>query len=74
MRYNMKNKRNLKVYSSTRSSLGRNYYSHTKYIEVPAIILSGKWVEAAGFSISDNIIVEVEDNRLVITKKDTNTL
>lgn len=68
------NKRKLKVYASTRVTSGKGYYSSTQYTEVPSIVLSGKWVEAAGFSISDNIIVEVQKNKLVITKIESTIL
>ena len=62
--------RKLKVYSQTRTSNSTGYFSQTKYSEVPAILLSGKWLEAAVFSISDHIKVSVDDGKLIITKED----
>ncbi|MBQ9989961.1 MAG: SymE family type I addiction module toxin [Lachnospiraceae bacterium] len=53
-----KKKRNLKGYGQ-----GGGY----KYLEVPTIILRGKWLLAAGFDIGDYIFVVCEDGRLVIT-------
>lgn len=50
----MLKERKLKVYSQTRTSNSTGYFSQTKCSEVPAILLSGKWLEAAGFSISDH--------------------
>lgn len=64
----MLKERKLKVYSQTRTSNSPGYFSPTKYSEVPAILLSGKWLEAAGFSIADRIKVSVENGKLVITK------
>lgn len=61
--------RKLKVYSQTRTSSNGNFYSPTHYSEVPTIMLSGKWLESAGFSISDTINVEVMENKLIITKE-----
>ena len=39
------------------------------YIQVPAITLSGKWLEKLGFDIDTPIAVECSDGRLVITRR-----
>ena len=41
-------------------------------IEVPFIRLRGRWLERAGFEIGDDLQVEVQDQRLVITKRAEN--
>ena len=56
---NNKKKRRLKVYSQ---SNGYNYQ------EVPAIVLKGKWLENAGFSIEDQIQVIVEYGKILVQK------
>ncbi len=55
----MKEKKNrrLKVYGQ---SNGYNYQ------EVPAIVLKGKWLEAAGFRIGTYCDVVIENDQLVI--------
>ena len=59
----MKNKKNrrLKVYGQ---STGYNYK------EVPTIVLKGKWLEAAGFDIGTDLLVECEDGKLTIRTVD----
>lgn len=56
----MKEKKNrrLKVYGQ---SNGYNYQ------DVPTIVLKGKWLEAAGFSIGENINITIEKSALIIT-------
>lgn len=56
----MKEKKNrrLKVYGQ---SNGYNYQN------VPTIVLKGKWLEAAGFDIGDNLILSCENRQIVIT-------
>ena len=53
----IKNRR-LKVYGQ---SNGYNYQ------DVPTIVLKGKWLEAAGFSIGENINITIEKSALIIT-------
>lgn len=57
----MKEKKNrrLKVYGQ---SNGYNYQ------DVPAIVLKGKWLENAGFSIEDQIQVIVEYGKILVQK------
>ncbi len=60
--------RKLKVnYRSTTRKSDR-YYHSVDYIQVPAITLSGKWLEQIGFDIDTPIAVECSDGRLVITR------
>ena len=66
----MAKERKLKVYSATRTSSGSGYWGRTNYTEVPSIVLAGKWLEEAGFSIADHVSVSVEDGKLVISKLD----
>lgn len=57
----MKGKKNrrLKVYGQ---SNGYNYQ------DVPTIVLKGKWLENAGFSIEDQIQVIVEYGKILVQK------
>ena len=57
----MKNKKNrrLKVYGQ---SNGYNYQ------DVPTIVLKGKWLEAAGFDIEDQLQVIVKQGEILIKK------
>ena len=59
----MKEKKNrrLKVYGQ---SNGYNYQ------EVPAIVLKGKWLGAAGFDIGADLLVECENGNLTISAVD----
>lgn len=52
-----KKTRELKVY-------GQSGY---KYKNTPTIILKGKWLEDAGFTIGSNYKVSISENRLYIT-------
>ena len=54
-----KKKRRLKVYGQ---SNGYNYQ------DVPTIVLMGKWLENAGFSIEDQIQVIVEYGKILVQK------
>ena len=54
-----KNNRRLKVYGQ---SNGYNYQ------DVPTIVLKGKWLENAGFSIEDQIQVIVEYGKILVQK------
>ncbi len=53
----IKNRR-LKVYGQ---SNGYNYQ------DVPTIVLKGKWLEAAGFDIGSDFLVECENGKLTIS-------
>lgn len=52
-----KKNRRLKVYGQ---SNGYNYK------DVPTIVLKGKWLEAAGFDIGTDLMVECDDGKLTI--------
>ena len=65
----MRQIRKLKVYSRTRRSEGSGFYSPSRYSDVPSIVLSGHWLNTAGFSIADHINVQVENGKLIITKE-----
>lgn len=58
---NNKKSRRLKVYGQ---SNGYNYK------EVPTIVLKGKWLEAAGFDIGTDLMVECENGKLTIRTVD----
>lgn len=59
----MKEKKNrrLKVYGQ---SNGYNYKN------VPAIVLKGKWLEAAGFTIGTDLLVEYSTDKIIIRALD----
>ena len=59
----MKNKNNRRLKVSGQSN-GYNYK------EVPTIVLKGKWLEAAGFDIGTDLLVECEDGKLTIRTVD----
>lgn len=44
------------------------YYSSGSNDEVPTIILKGKWLEKAGFSIGDYVEVECNGDKITLTK------
>lgn len=52
--------RTLKIYAQSMG--GGNYTS------VPTILLKGKWLEDAGFHMGEYVTVEVEDDKIVLTK------
>lgn len=39
-----------------------------EYKQVPSISLAGIWVQNAGFKIGDKVMVDVEENRIVISR------
>jgi toxic protein SymE len=44
--------------------------AYSQYIIVPEIRLAGKWLMESGFEYGQNIKIEVENGKLVITKKE----
>lgn len=52
--------RKLKIYSQSMG--GGNYTS------VPTILLKGKWLEEAGFQMGEYVAVEIEENRIILSK------
>ena len=58
-------KKTIKIQSRSRKREGLN----VKYSRVPSITLSGLWLEQQGFSIGSALDVELEENRIILTKK-----
>lgn len=52
--------RNLKIYNQ---SMGGG-----NYISVPTILLKGKWLEEAGFNMGEYLAVEIEGDRIILSK------
>lgn len=52
--------RKLKIYNQSMG--GGNYTS------VPTILLKGKWLEEAGFNMGEYVAVEIEENRIILSK------
>jgi hypothetical protein len=44
--------------------------SNRKFIPVPSLRLSGKWLEEAGFQAKKTVHVEVQDGKMIITAID----
>lgn len=42
---------------------------NTNFKSVPYIRLSGNWLQEAGFGIGSLFVAEVEENKIVLTKK-----
>ena len=61
-------KRNLTVSYKTEIRKGSNPYFPTTYIEVPALSLKGKWLEALGFEVGTKVVVECRNGKLIIKK------
>ncbi len=53
-------KRKLKIYAQSMG--GGNYTS------VPTILLKGKWLEEAGFQMGEYVVVEVQGDKITLTK------
>lgn len=56
-----KNNRRLKVYGQSNGYI---------YQDVPTIVLKGKWLEAAGFDIGSDLLVECQAGKLTISVVD----
>lgn len=52
--------RKLKIYSQSMG--GGNYTS------VPTILLKGKWLEEAGFNMGEYVAVEIDGDRIILSK------
>lgn len=62
----MKSKQ-IKVAYSTRARSSSNLWSSaSSYIETPKISMEGKWLEALGFHIGDQVKVEYEEGAIHI--------
>jgi toxic protein SymE len=56
-----KNKRILKIYAKHKISINK------RYITVPEIKLSGKWLKDWGFQDGQLVLITCEENRIIIT-------
>jgi len=68
----------LKSYAGRRRERGMDNrkltvcYGHGNYKQAPPqIVLQGKWLEQAGFSVGDKITVKCQQEQLTITKNET---
>ncbi len=61
----MKSKR-IKIAYSTRPRSPVGIFSHSSYIDTPKISMEGKWLEALGFHIGDQVQVEYEEGAIHI--------
>lgn len=61
----MKTKK-IKVLYSSRTRLGDSWYSTSRYIETPKISMEGKWLEALGFHIGDQLQVDYTEGEIRI--------
>ena len=52
--------RKLKIYNQSMG--GGNYTS------VPTILLKGKWLEEAGFNMGEYVAIDIEGNRIILSK------
>ena len=61
----MKTKK-IKVLYSSRTRQGDSWYSTSRYIETPKISMEGKWLEALGFHIGDQLQVDYTEGEIRI--------
>lgn len=61
----MKTKK-IKVLYSTRSRQGNSWFQGSRYIETPKISMEGKWLEALGFHIGDQLQVDYDEGEIRI--------
>ncbi len=61
----MKTKK-IKVLYSSRTRQGNSWYSGSSYIETPKISMEGKWLEALGFHIGDQLQVDYDEGEIRI--------
>lgn len=61
--------RKLKVYGVQAERKVRSMFAAARrYIEIPQIRLQGLWLQETGFKPGDNLNVQCEDGKLVITR------
>lgn len=61
--------RKMKVYRTYTERKERSLYAWaTRPVEIPQIRLQGKWLQETGFKPGDNLNVQCEDGKLVITR------
>ena len=56
----------IKVQYSSRCTYG-GYYGSSRYTNYPKIQIEGKWLEALGFHIGDQLMVEYEEGSIKIS-------
>ena len=56
----------IKVQYSSRCTYG-GYYGSSRYTNYPKIQMEGKWLEALGFHIGDQLMVEYEEGSIKIS-------
>ena len=61
----MKTKK-IKVLYSFRARQSNSFYSGSSYIETPKISMEGKWLEALGFHIGDQLQVDYDEGEILI--------
>lgn len=59
--------KNIKVQYSSRMSGGSGYYGSSRYTSYPKIQMEGKWLEALGFHVGDQLQVEYKEGCIRIT-------
>ena len=61
--------RKLKVYGVQAERKVRSMFATARrYIEIPQIKLQGLWLQETGFKPGDNLNVQCEDGKLIITR------
>lgn len=63
----MKKTRNLTVSYKSEQRRGKGYYS-SAYVETPALILKGKWLEKLGFGVGTKVAVECQEGVLIVRR------
>ena len=59
--------KNIKVVYSSRCSSSRTYWGSSRYTSYPKIQMEGKWLEALGFHVGDQLLVEYEEGKINIS-------
>lgn len=61
--------RKMKVYRTYVERKTKSLYAWAKRsVEIPQIRLQGKWLQETGFKPGDNLNVQCEDGKLIITR------
>jgi len=50
----------------------KSFFLGAQYIALPALLLEGRQLEKAGFSIGDRVAIQFLNNQIVITKEVAN--
>ena len=59
--------KNIKVQYSSRTASSSYAYGSTRYTSYPKIQMEGKWLEALGFHVGDQLKVEYEEGSIRIS-------